>query len=31
MSLVPYKGVEIFNEDGTFKKEDDKVAHNHKE
>ncbi len=25
MTVVPYKGVEIFNEDGTFKKEDDVV------
>ena len=25
MTAVPYKGVEIFNEDGSFKKEDDKV------
>ena len=25
MTTVPYKGVNIFNEDGTFRKEDDKV------
>ena len=25
MTTVPYKGQPIFNEDGTFKKEDDKV------
>ena len=25
MTAVPYKGVEIFNKDGTFRKEDDVV------
>ena len=25
MTTVPYKGTPIFNEDGTFRKEDDKV------
>ena len=23
MTVVPYKGVDIFNEDGTYRKEDD--------
>ena len=25
MTVVPYKGVDIFNEDGTYRKEDDVV------
>ena len=25
MTVIPYKGVQVFNEDGTFRKEDDVV------
>ena len=25
MTVVPYKGVNVFNKDGSFRKEDDKV------